>query len=60
MIEEEAEELILILRSQVNKPFSTELFFNLPAFNVLWQLISRQRFTFQDPQAQKLIHAFER
>ena len=36
MIEEEAEELILILRSQVNTPFRTEMFFNLPAFNVLW------------------------
>jgi len=60
MIEEEAEELILILRSHMNKPLSTELFFNLPAFNVLWQLISSQRFKFQDPTAQKLIHAFER
>ena len=60
MIEEEAEELILILRSQVNQPMSTELFFNLPAFNVLWQLISQQRFTLNDPQATDLIHALTR
>ena len=60
MIEEEAEDVILILRSHMNESMSTELFFNLPAFNVLWQLISGQRFEFQDTQAQKLIHAFER
>ena len=60
MIEEEAEELFQMLRSQVNRPFKTEMFFNLPAFNVLWQLISRQRFQFNDPTAQKLIHGFER
>ena len=49
MIEEEAEKLIKILRTKLKRPLSTEHLFNISVFNVLWSMISGQRFELDDP-----------
>ena len=60
MIEEEVKEMMGILRTKLNSPLNTKHLFNVPAFNVLWHVISSQRFSLDDPQAHDIIDSMAR
>ena len=59
-MEEEVRELMGQLRSKVGVAFSTHGFFNIPVVNVLWEIISGERFNHDDPNANKLIDGIVR
>jgi hypothetical protein len=54
-LEEEARDLIAALDKKTGQPFSTHGFFHIPVVNVVWQIISGEKFGPGDLKAKALI-----
>lgn len=55
VIQDEAEELVKFLHTQVGKDFKMETVFGVPVINILWIIVAGKRFQSEDPLVQRTL-----